>query len=81
MLHHVRVRLRCVNSSVSAGDKPPPVVPAGGQSAVQRVQGVEGGAYARPELLLPGESVPRGHLPLPHLQQERGTEEYSKILK
>lgn len=33
---------------------------------------MEGGADAGPELLLPGESLPGGHLPLPHLQQERG---------
>lgn len=44
----------------------------GGHSAVQRVQGVEGGADTWPELLLPRESLPGGHLPLPHLQQERG---------
>lgn len=46
---------------------------SGGQSAVQRLQGVEGGANAGPHLLLPGESVPGGHLPLPDVQQERGT--------
>lgn len=46
---------------------------SGGQSAVQRLQSVEGGANAGPQLLLPGESVPGGHLPLPDVQQERGT--------
>ncbi len=52
---------------------------AGGQSAVQRFQGVEGGADAGPGLLLLGESLPWGHLPLPHLQQERGTDTCGEI--
>lgn len=33
---------------------------------------MEGGAHTEPELLLLGEGLQGGHLPLPHLQQERG---------
>lgn len=54
---------------------------AGGRSAVQRVQGMEGGADVRPKLQLSGENLPWGHLPLLDLQQERGTWRPPELLK